>query len=172
MFIIVVNNKNGPKCGGSFNFFPVLIIIKYPEERAEKAAVLFISSGKSLLASRVYLVQSVLGLFNYPLGVGMGNFREISLSYFNAGGVLGFYSSYTHNIFLEAVSGVGIFALPLLIWGYVILKDLIIEKKNVNGWKFLFLTLTVIFMFDFLYIIPAMFWLWLSALGILQRHED
>jgi hypothetical protein len=134
-------------------------------------AILFISSGRSLLASRVYLLQSLLSVINYPLGVGMGNFREISLTFYNSGSLLGYYSSYTHNIFLEAISGVGIFALLLLLWGFRVLRDIFKNTKNINGWSYLFLTLTIIFMVDFFYIIPAMFWLWLSALGILQRSE-
>lgn len=140
---------------------------------AAVAGVLFIykASLGSTLFSRPYFLQSILGFFKHPLGVGMGNFRTISLNYYYAGGSLGSFSEYTHNIFLEALSGIGIFALPFWIWGIKIIYDTITGKSKNTLWSAVFLAITVLFIFDSVYMIHGMIWLWFIALGMSQRSE-
>lgn len=138
-------------------------------------AVIYLSMGRSILLSRVYFVQSILGLLKYPFGVGMGNFNDVSLGYYNAGGVLGSYSDFTHNIFLECLSGAGLLSIPIFYWVYHIFKDII---KNINNtlkksvWTSVFIALTVIFMFDTTYNITGMFLLWFISLGLAQREAE
>ncbi len=135
--------------------------------------IFYTSAGRSTLYSRVYFIQSLAGFLHHPLGVGMGNFRAISLEFYNAGGFLGRFSENTHNIFLEAISGVGILAIPFIYWGYKVLSDLI-KNKNVKNaaWTLVFITISVIFMIDLTYRASGMILLWFIALAMTQKAES
>jgi hypothetical protein len=135
--------------------------------------VFYISVGRTLLGSRVYFAQSILGFTRNLLGVGMGNFGEISLGFYNAGGTLGYFAGTTHNIFLEALTGAGILSIPFFYWGYKTVIGLF-RLKTVKklGWMSVFVAVSVIFMVDYTYTIAGMFWLWFASLGIAQKESE
>lgn len=135
--------------------------------------VVLSGQSRSLIFSRPYFLQSASGFYNHPLGVGMGNFKIISKEFEVNGGPLSLYSDYTHNIFLESIVGVGAFALPFIYGLSSILYEMFsVKGKNYNlGYKYLFLALTFIFMFDLTYAIPGMFLLWFLSLGIAQKEK-
>lgn len=132
--------------------------------------ILFLVSGvaKTILFSRPYFVQAMMGIFHNPFGVGMGNFAEISADRANHVFGLSGFSSYTHNIVLEALVGMGILGLTFVYWLTRVL--MIILKKRIEEdtmiYKALFLVLTFIFLFDISYTIPSMLWLWFFLLGL------
>lgn len=116
------------------------------------------------LLSRPYFLQSIMSFPNNLLGVGVGNFRSISEKYYYSKGPLAAFSEYTHNIFLEVLSGVGIFSFIFFMWFFVVTRR-IFKEKNKGAWGMVFLMITTLFFFDQLYIIPGMFWLWFVSLG-------
>jgi hypothetical protein len=134
---------------------------------------LFLIAGieKSLLFSRPYFVQSVSGFFKFNYGLGLGNFGILSFMSNGGGSILKSYSSYAHNIFLEMVSGIGVYSIIFFYWFYKVAKSLLNKNKSQYLFKALFLALTVNFMFDYTYFIPAMLYLWFAFLGISQNHE-
>lgn len=130
--------------------------------------IIYTSFGRSLLFSRPYFLQSVIGFFHHPLGVGMGNFRIISEYFYKNGGILGSFSDSTHNIFLEAISGVGVLSLPLIYWGVKIISDL--KYKHLDMvWVCVFVSLSTMILIDLSYTIPSMFLLWFVSLAMVQR---
>lgn len=161
--------------------FTALILNKYPNNIVNKLKplvfiaviilILFTTQGRSVIFSRVYFIQGVSNLFSHPLGVGMGNFREISLEFYKTGGILGSYSGSAHNIFLEALSGVGLLSIPFLIFGFNIFKS-VLSKKSFKSWNMVFITLSVIFFLDLTYTIPGMFMLWFISLAKSQLEES
>lgn len=56
---------------------------------------------KSILQSRAYFAEGVIGFLRNPLGVGMGNFSEISLDSRNHFLGLDTYSMVAHNLPIE-----------------------------------------------------------------------
>lgn len=134
------------------------------------SAIIYVSFNRSLLTSRPYYLQSVIAFVQHPFGVGMGNFKLISQDFYNRGGVLSSFSDATHNIFLEAVSGVGILAVPFFYWGFYIFSDILRNNKKINlGWSSAFIVLSVIFLTDLTYNIPCMTWLWFVLLALSQK---
>lgn len=133
-------------------------------------SVMFISSSinKSVIFSRPYFGQSIESFIKYPTGVGMGNFSKISLEYYNATKQSEKFSIYTHNIYLEALSGVGIFSIPFLI--FIILSTLDVVK-NKTSWSALYLAILVNFMFDTSYTIPGIIWIMFMTYGASQREN-
>lgn len=132
--------------------------------------ILFLLAGavKTILFSRPYFVQAVMGVVHNPLGVGVGNFAEISADKANHIFGLSGFSTHAHNIVIEILAGMGILGLVFVYWLAKVL--MIILKKRPGGdfliYKALFLVLTVIFLFDLSYIIPSMLWLWFFLLGL------
>jgi len=128
-----------------------------------------ISSGKTTLFSREYYFQAIGGFINHPFGVGMGNFSEISLDPKNH--ILGFskFTKFVHNIILEAVSGVGLLAIPFIIWFIKVHRDAF-KVKSTEKMIFasVFISLSVNFFFDYIYFAPTLFWLWFTCLGLSQ----
>ena len=131
---------------------------------------LYLGAAKSILESRPYFAQSIVGLWRNPQGVGMGNFREISKDPGNH--ILGFwgFSSVAHNIVLEVLSGLGILGFVFVYWLYKALSDLLSDesKKNIL-YKSVFFALTANFLLDSTYFIPTMLWLWFVVLGLSQE---
>jgi len=129
----------------------------------------YISLDKSLLLSRPYFLQSLKGFFDYPLGVGLGNFEFISKAYLTKETGYREFSTNTHNIFLEILSGVGVFSLLFFIWFYKVFSLAIFQNKSKEALlpRALFLALTINFLFDITYTIPGMTWLWFLFLGLL-----
>ena len=130
---------------------------------------LFMSNAKTTLFSRGYFVQGIVGLYRNPFGIGMGNFYKISTDSRNQIFGLKETSSVAHNIIIENTSGVGVFGFVFVFWLFSILMGLPRKKRNL--FAAVFIALTVNFMFDFTYIIPTMYLLWLSFLGLAQRKD-
>jgi len=133
--------------------------------------ILFLAVGlqKSILFSRDYYFQTLAGLVHEPLGVGMGNFSFISQDTRNHLFGLSSFSKFTHNIVLEAVSGMGILSVFFIAW----LIKAVRQALTVKGHKefitpVIFLALTTNFLFDYTYFIPSMLWLWFASLALLQ----
>lgn len=133
-------------------------------------SILFISSSinKSVFFSRPYFGQSIESFIKYPIGVGMGNFSKISLEYYNATKQSEKFSVYTHNIYLEALSGVGIFSIPFLV--FIILSALDVLKHK-TSWSALYIAILVNFMFDTSYTIPGLIWIMFMTYGASQRES-
>jgi hypothetical protein len=120
--------------------------------------ILFIYFGlsKTILLSRPYFLQALLGLFQYLLGTGMGNFPLISYD-----------SNLVHNIFLEILSGMGVFSIFFFVWMYRVIKNVILSKQVNNVAVAIFLAVLADFCFNTTYTIPGYIWIWFLALGII-----
>lgn len=134
------------------------------------SVILYVSLNRSLLFSRPYFLQSLIGFMQYPFGVGMGNFRIISESFYNNDGFLNSFSDSAHNIILETISGVGILATPFIIWFILLVRELLKNEKLDLAWFCVFITLTCLFLIDISYSIPSLFILWFVSIGVLQRN--
>jgi hypothetical protein len=134
---------------------------------------MFASSSKTTLFSRPYFLQSITSFPTHPLGVGFGNFKlineyilkttlakEVSLS------------SYVHNIFLEALSGVGIFSVLFLIFLIQVAKDLWQASSEKVVWGALLTAILINFMFDTTYTIPSLIWILFICLGVFQASKS
>lgn len=131
---------------------------------------LYTTLNKSLLLSRPYFIQAILGIYDNPTGVGVGNFYIITKNpkyqYFDTSN----FSSVTHNIILEVLVGLGVLALPYADWFARSLVEVLKNKKEKGTlYGAIFLALTVNFFFDFTYFIPAMYFLWMASLGEFQK---
>jgi hypothetical protein len=136
---------------------------------------LFILAGftKTSLFSRPYFLQSIQAFPSHILGVGMGNFgligeyllkttfaKEISIS------------SHTHNIFLEALSGTGIFSILFLIFLIQVVKDLLNCSPKKAVWGALLTAILANFMLDTTYTIPGLVWILFICLGVFQASKS
>ncbi len=121
---------------------------------------LYFGLEKSLIFSRQFYFQSLAGLLNYPFGVGMGNFRFISSDPRNY--LCGFssFGLYAEGIIFEMLAGLGILGIVFI---YFFLKNIWLivfsQGKKILPEKILFIILSVNFIFDYTYFIPAMLWL-------------
>ncbi|MFV1917611.1 MAG: O-antigen ligase family protein [Patescibacteria group bacterium] len=134
------------------------------------ALFLYVGTQKSILFSRPYYMQAIVGFIRTPQGVGVGNFGIISKD--PANHILGLsgFSSVAHNIVLEVMTGLGILGLVFVGWFIKILYEL--WKKSSSKelvYKATFFALTANFLFDTTYFIPVMLWLWFTALGLSQK---
>lgn len=134
---------------------------------------LYAANFKTTLFARPYFEQVVWGLNKWPLGVGVGNFDIISKdpqSPWWAVPRSGVISSSAHNIFLEMIAGLGLIGVIFIGWfGYVLL-DLLKKPKGNSLYIGLFLAISALFMFDTVYYIPSMLWLWFISLAYSQRE--
>lgn len=131
------------------------------------ALFIFLSLGKTTLFDRPYFLQSLRAFPQNLLGVGMGNFGQIGKIYEQSGTNEMSLSIYTHNIFLEALSGIGIFSLTFLAFLILILKDVFRTKTNII-WGSVVLLILTNFMFSTSYTVPAFVWVFFAALGVFQ----
>lgn len=129
---------------------------------------LFLGTQKSIISVRPYYIQSIAGLIHHPLGVGLGNFREISLNPANQIWGLSGFSSNVHSIVFEIMSGMGWLGLVFLVWLVKIGKE-VLSKKNRTGlvYRAAWLAMLVNMLFFSSYFIPAMLWLWFLFLGLI-----
>lgn len=131
--------------------------------------VLFLLVGlfKTTLYSRLYFVQGLLGFFKYPFGVGMGNFGRLSneILFLDEEAK----AALAHNIVLEVVSGVGVWAIIFIYWLANVLKDTF--RRGHVLYSALFVGLSANFFFDTTYYIPSMIWLWYMLLGLAQEEK-
>lgn len=136
------------------------------------ALSLFVIVGvnKPTFTNRQYFLQSLAGIYHNPLGIGMGNFSEISANPKNWIFGLSGFSSIAHNIVLEVMAGIGIFGLTFAYWLYKVSREVWEGKKGDTIYKAVFFALLVNFLFDSTYFIPAMLWLWFVSLGLVQAR--
>lgn len=137
------------------------------------AALLFIvlSFTKGTLFSRIYYLQALYGFKISPLGVGMGNFSGISEMSANIVKGNNAFSMFVHNIALEVLAGVGIFALPFFVFLFQAIRS-VIKNKSIDRYpQALFLALTVSFLLDSTYLSPTLMWLWMFFLGLSQSRN-
>lgn len=123
---------------------------------------------KDLLTTRVFFLQSLSSIKKYPFGVGLGNFYIISLNSSRLG-LFGIFkvSAVVHNVVLEVISGIGILALPFILWLFNVFIDSWHDRsKEGLVYRGLFILMTVNFLFDTTYFIPTMLWLWFIFLGL------
>lgn len=132
---------------------------------------IFSSLGKTTLFDRPYFFQSVESFITYPLGIGMGNFKQIAEIYRLKDSYNAPVSIYTHNIFLEALSGIGVFSVVFLILLIYLVRDIL--KKNTGNvvWGAVAIAILTNFMFDTSYAIPGLVWILFMSLGLFQSRE-
>lgn len=125
-------------------------------------AVLFVYAGisKTVLLSRPYFLQAIVGFAEYPLGTGLGNFTLVSNS-----------SNYVHNIVLEVFSGMGIFSAVFIIWLYKTTSSILTGKNTNSEAGAVFLATLTNFCFSTTYIIPAFIWVWFISLALTQPKQ-
>lgn len=136
---------------------------------------LFVFTGffKPTLYSRPYFVQGIVGFFRNPLGVGMGNFGEISADTANHIWGMNQYSTMTHNLVLEVLAGMGLLGLPFVYWLVASAGDVWKNRKKGDlVSQAAFVALSVNLFFDTTYYIPTMLWLWFILLGMSQARSD
>ncbi len=132
----------------------------------------YIATKKSLLFSRPYIVQSLVAMKNYPLGVGVGNFGFISKDSKNHILGLSGYSRYTFSLPFEMAAGLGILSIVFLYFLVRVTYDLVVSgNEDTLLYRAIFLCLTVNFLFDYTYFIPTMLWLWFLSLGLVQSAK-
>ncbi len=164
-FIYIISKKTTDI--GRYKFIPILfisIIIGF---------FVLTSTHKTLLFSRPYFLQSVEAFPKYPFGVGMGNFNLIGEHLLKTTATRELaLSNYTHNIFLETVSGVGVFSILFLIFIIKIIKDILQADVKKVAWGALLIGILINFMFDTTYAIPGLIWILFMSLGSFQEKES
>ena len=130
---------------------------------------LYVGSQKSVILSRPYYLQAVMGFLDNPLGIGFGNFGEIYSTYSTKLYNSTVFSYLVHNIVLEMLIGMGLFSVFFVIFLYKAVKDILLNTKT---YKFIyglvFIVLSVNFLGDATYVIPTMLWIWFISLGFFQ----
>lgn len=137
------------------------------------ALFLYIGTQKSILFSRPYFVQGILGFVRNPQGVGVGNFGIISSDVANH--ILGMsgFSTSAHNIVLEVMTGMGVLGVIFVVWLVTILVELSRYKDQKSLiYRAVFFAVTANFFFDATYFIPGMLWLWFGSLGLSQGEKS
>lgn len=133
--------------------------------------VMLSSRYKTIFFSRPYFLHSIQAFPKHPLGVGLGNFEMISLEIQQKQATNdGVFSIYTHNILLEAISGIGIFSLPFVAFFILIIRDLIKAKSNILSGAIVVAIMSN-FLVDTSYTVPGFVWLFFISLGIYQSEE-
>ena len=104
------------------------------------------------------------------MGLGMGNFGEVSGDIQNHVFGLSNYSSVAHNVLLEFLVGMGI--MGLLFWWWFIkyaVEPFVMEKVESSLVSGLVVALGVNFLFDYTYFIAPMWWLFMFLLGRMKK---
>jgi hypothetical protein len=132
--------------------------------------VLFVYLGiqKTTLFSRPYFTQSIQSFPQNPLGVGFGNFAQISDIFHKNENDWAPFSRSAHNIILESLSGVGVFTILLVAFLILIIKDVLSSKGESIVWGAVVIFILTSFMFDSSYAIPCFIWLLFVSLGTFQ----
>ncbi|MGA2910866.1 MAG: hypothetical protein ABSE04_03670 [Candidatus Microgenomates bacterium] len=122
------------------------------------ALFVYFATVKSLLFSRVYFFQAIIGFFRFPLGTGIGNFTYLTN-----------LADLVHDLPLEVFSGMGIFSVVFLVWLYKILKQMLTVKKiNVEAVA-IFLAILIDFCFYTTYTIPIFIGIWFLSLALTEN---
>jgi len=129
---------------------------------------LFMGRQKSIISTRQFYIQAAAGLIHHPLGVGLGNFREISLNPANQVWGLSDFSTNAHSIVLEIMSGMGWLGLVFLVW-LVKTGKRVVSNRSREGlvYRAVWLAMLINMLFFSSYFIPAMLWLWFLFLGLI-----
>lgn len=135
--------------------------------------IFFVLSGinKTTIFDRPYFGQSIQAFAKHPFGVGMGNFKQISAEYYSNGTDGGQLATTTFNIFFEALSGVGIFSVLLLIFLISVVGDLFKDNNHNVTWGAVLLTILTNFMLDASYNTPSLMWIFFMAIAIFQSKQ-
>lgn len=132
---------------------------------------MFSSLGRTTLFSRPYYIQSIESFVKYPLGVGMGNFKQISEMYQLKSLTETSFSIYAHNIFLETLSGVGIFSVVFLAFLILLVRDILKEDSKNIVWGAVIISILTNFMLDASYTIPGFIWILFISIGVFQSKK-
>lgn len=128
--------------------------------------------GKTTMLSRPYYIQAAVGLFEHPLGVGVGNFikvsQEVGVGYLAVNAT----SIFAHNLVLEVMAGMGVFSIVFIWWLVRVLYELFTNKDLHHLYLAIFVTILVNFSFDITYGIPTFFWLWFMSLALAQKVRN
>ncbi len=135
---------------------------------------LFVITGafKTTLGARDHYVQAVVALWKHPLGVGLGNFGEISGS---PSYHLKYFTDYSDVVFswpLEMMVSMGWLGL-IFIWWFIEQIELVISSndKSLVMYQAMFLGLTVNLIFNLSYYVPSLLWLWFVLLGVSAKDD-
>lgn len=136
--------------------------------------LLFIFAGtiKPTFQERPYFIQGIVGFIKNPLGIGVNNFITISSNVDNQLFGAKLVSYYSHNLLLEFLDGIGIFALAFILFLIQSGKEMFKARGESLLYWAMFVTLLTNFMFDTTYIIPTMLWLMFASLGFAQREKE
>jgi hypothetical protein len=132
---------------------------------------IFLSLGKTTLFDRPYFLQSIESFAKYPLGVGMGNFKQIAEEYHLKNPTDGSLSIYTHNIFLESFSGVGVFSIFFLLFLIYLIRDVLNTNSKGVIWGAFIMAVISNFMFDTSYSVPGLIWILFMSIGVFQAED-
>lgn len=130
------------------------------------------SLNKTVIFDRPYYLHSIKSFTHFPFGVGMGNFNlvnEYILKTTTENSVA--ISDKTHNLFLETLSGVGVFSLLFLVFLVKQITDLFKTNQDGRLWASVVLSMLICFMFDTSYSIPFYIWLFFSSLGVFNQKS-
>lgn len=126
-----------------------------------------VSSFKPTLGVREYYIQAILGLWQYPQGVGMGNFYKISQNPIAKRFGLGEGTQMAHNLVFEILAGMGWWGWVYVVWLALAYRR-VFDTKDQGGRlnRALLIGFGVLFMLDYVYLNPTMLWLWSGLLGV------
>lgn len=136
------------------------------------ALFIFFSTGKTTIFDRPYFLQSIESFTKYPVGVGMGNFKIITENFHQKKPDDTSISVYAHNLYLESLSGVGIFSIIFIVFLALIFKDVLKAGEGAMSWGAVLLAFLSIFMIDYTYTIPGIIWLFFMSLGVFQKKQN
>lgn len=137
-------------------------------------ALVFIlaSLNKTTIFERPYFAQSIQSFPSHLWGVGMGNFNLINQYLLQTSSGTLEISNFTHNIFLETLSGVGVFSLVFLYFLIRLTIDIFRSKTKTATWGAIVLIFLTNFMFDSSYTMPGIIWLFFAAIGTFQKLTE
>lgn len=120
------------------------------------AGFMFVAFGiyKGTLGARPYYIEALADAIHSPLGIGMGNFTNAITK-----------TNMVHDLILEVVVGMGIFSAFFIYWLSKTAMFLI-KNAGIALYTAILIALSVNFLFDTTYIIPAMVWIWFISLAL------
>lgn len=182
LFIVAVSFSRAAyfslAAGVSFIAYRKDIFRKYKKLFYIFSAVFFVmffavATKKSIISSRPYFIQSLVGALKYPFGVGLGNFGFVSRDESTHLWEATSFSFYTHNLILEFLTAIGIFSVFFISWVYKIFKGAFEKIQHIDILAFsILISLSVNFLFDYTYFVPTLIWVWFSFLGLVQSQAE
>ena len=131
------------------------------------SVAIFVPRGELLSGRGFYFREALMGFADRPLfGYGPGNFTAISRNY--AAASRGTFGSVAHNIFLDILSGSGIFAFAFFSpFIFLILKK---SRKTIHYPLLIFLLSC--FMITYIYAMPAVLILFFILAGLVYEERE